>query len=117
MLGRLSGLEELAVNSDDVDRRMAFAMIGKRLTQLPPSWANLTQARFLAIPLSDYPCGRDRLQATAAFSAMEIAAYPSLDEHNSPAAVQGRCARCPCSPPDVTLLATTCQRALTVSFS
>ena len=45
MLGRLSGLEELAVNSDDVDRRMAFAMIGKRLTQLPPSWANFTQAR------------------------------------------------------------------------
>ncbi len=45
MLGRLSGLEELAVNSDDVDRRMAFAMIGKRLTQLPPSWANFTQVR------------------------------------------------------------------------
>ncbi len=46
MLGRLAGLEELAVNSDDVDRRMAFAVIGRRLTQLPPSWANLKQVRF-----------------------------------------------------------------------
>ena len=45
MLGRLRGLEELAVNSDDVDRRMAYPLCGKRLVQLPPSWANLKQAR------------------------------------------------------------------------
>ena len=61
MLGRLSGLEELAVNSDDVDRRMAFAMIGKRLTQLPPSWANFTQVRVaLRWPLSDFSSAKDR---------------------------------------------------------
>ena len=51
MLGRLTGLEELAVNSDDVDRRMAFAMIGKRLAHLPPSWANLTNVRSWLNPM------------------------------------------------------------------
>jgi len=60
MLGRLSGLEELAVNSDDVDRRMAFAMIGKRLTQLPPSWANFTQVRLIESPSYTRASGKDR---------------------------------------------------------
>ena len=43
MLGRLLGLEELAVNSDDVDRRAAFPLCGKRFVSLPCSWSNLKQ--------------------------------------------------------------------------
>jgi hypothetical protein len=45
MLGRLRGLEELAVNSDDVDRRASVPLCGKRLVELPDSWSYLKRAR------------------------------------------------------------------------
>ena len=45
MLGRLRGLEELAVNSDDVDRRASFPLCGKRLVELPETWRHMTKAR------------------------------------------------------------------------